>query len=195
MKIRLMCLLLGMFLQALPVVAVPLIVNGDFEATGTGLLPVTGWDPVAGGSLINGATPSNTGTKILVLTPGAAAQQTGIATTTGQLYLLEFFYLSALGTPTASWNGGGLGAPLRTFVSTTNALYTGNDYLVVGGAGPGTLRFNNPSGANAGIDTVSLVAVPELDSKGGGTALAFLGLLVLLLHDRRRRVAQTAATE
>lgn len=188
-----------MFLQAIPGPAAPLIVNGDFEDTGPASLPVLGWDPT-GYAVINGGSGGNTGTNVLLLTPGSGAQQTGIATVSAQTYLLELFFASQLATPTVSWNGVSLGTPLLSFVSTTNANFTGNQYLVVGGVGTGTLRFDNPSQGNVLIDTVSLVPdppvpVPELDPKGGGTALAFLGLSLFLLHDLRRRVAHSPAGE
>lgn len=183
---KLVILLLWLALVA-PGFSQNLIVNGDFEDTPPGFLPVTGW---SGFAVINGGTTPNTGSKVLLLPPGGSASQTGIPTLTGRMYLLEYFYGTPVQTPNAFWNGVALGAPLASFTSSTNALYTGVQYLVTGGAGSSTLTFQNPSGTlNSIIDTVSLVAVPELDLKGAPLACCTLLIGLLLFRSRKHGVS------
>lgn len=112
-----------------------------------------------------------------------------VTTTAGQEYVLEYFYYhDAYINPDVTWNGILLTTPSSTFVSTTNPTFTEVSFTVLG-TGSDILQFTDPRTGIAEIDDVSLVAVPELDSRGATVPLALSLGALLLLSDRRRRMA------
>ena len=164
------------------VMAVPLVQNGDFSVSDGGS-GAAGW---TGGIRNIGSTGNTGGPGILILNtsfPGAgSSSQTG-DTTAGQAYLLQLFYFNLNNIPIVSWNGSVL-TPFETFISTTNANYTGLRFSVVG-TGLDTITFTGVP-LQTGIDDVSLTAVPEL---GSDLPWGLIAGMLLVTGRRRKRNA------